>query len=67
MRDLVEVPILNSLEGSNAKYDEVCYFANAVHDSVTDYPRAIEIDAWGVKDGVIETTPFIAITILNQK
>jgi hypothetical protein len=55
------------LEGSNAKYDEVCYFANAVHDGITDYPRAIEIYALGVKDGVIESTPFIAATILNQK
>jgi RHS repeat-associated protein len=67
MRNSVEVPILNSLGGSNAKYDEVYYSANPVHDGVTDYPRAIEIYAFGVKEGVIETTPFIAITILNQK
>jgi hypothetical protein len=61
----VEQPIVRKIE--DGTYDEVCYFANAVYDGVTDYSKAIEIYALGVKDGVIESTPFIAVTILNQK
>ncbi|MDR0611326.1 MAG: DNA/RNA non-specific endonuclease, partial [Planctomycetaceae bacterium] len=65
MYSMVERPIVQKIE--NGTYDEVCYFANAVHDGITNYPRAIEMYAFGVKDGVIESTPFIAVTILNQK
>jgi len=64
---LPEFTIVRALEGSKAKYDEVCYLAEAVYDGVTEYPRAIEIVAYGVRNGVVESTPFIAITILNQK
>jgi hypothetical protein len=65
MYSTVEQPIVQKIESGT--YDEVCYFANAVYDGVTDYPKAVEIYAWGVKDDVIETMPFIAVTILNQK
>jgi hypothetical protein len=67
MRNSVEIPIVRSLEGINPKYDEVRYFANAVYDGATEYPKAIEVLAFGVKNGDIETLPFIAVTILNQK
>jgi hypothetical protein len=65
MYSTVEQPIVRKIE--DGTYDEVCYFANAVYDGITNYPKAIEIYALGVKDGVIESTPFIAVTILNQK
>jgi RHS repeat-associated protein len=65
MRDLAETPVANAL--ASGKYDEVCYFSNAVYNSTDGYPQAVEIIAYGIKNGQIEQQPFVAITILNQK
>jgi hypothetical protein len=66
MRDQVENKIVESLERINNPFDEVYYLANPIHNGVVDYPVGIEVIAFGVRNGQVESTPFIAVTILNQ-